>query len=293
MIVRRVASALTLTTAVFALAGCLEADVQTKLSADGSGTMSVRMGLTDGMVDVMTRMKEIDPDDGTLAELKQIEFEKPTEAELAEMKVAGVDLLEFEGEASEKRVFSKFKVAFKTVSGLERLDALEAEGGDSPMNGVTLTKEDDGTYTLMLRGDDDDEDGEEEEVEFDFDDEEEDEATGDEDPEEAMRQAAAAIELMGKMMAEMANLKMVFGMEVPGEIISFEPKTLGVVDGGKVTWTFDMASIMAASAAGEDASPDGDFSVRFRMPEGQSIPESALWSGAAPAEETPSGESGR
>jgi len=47
----------------------------------------------------------------------------------------------------------------------------------------------------------------------------------------------------------------------------------------------DFQKMMAASMAGEEASPEEGFEVRFRMPEGQELPESALWSGAEEVED--------
>ena len=266
--------------ASLSLAGCIDADIQTTLAADGSGTMSVRMGLTPGMVEVVTKMKELDPKDNTLDELQMIEVSEPTEEERAAMKEAGIELLDLASEASEKAISSRFKIAFKSLSGLEHMDAILADGKDNPASGMRLTKEEDGTYVLAMSGgsdDDDDPFGLEDMDE----DEDEDEAGEEISAEEEARRTALAMEMMGKMMAEVANLKMVIGMEVPGEVVSFTPASLGKKDGGKVTWTLDFAAMMAASASGEEPSMEEGFTVRFRMPEGQSMPESALWSGPA------------
>lgn len=283
----RTARPLLLVTAGLALAGCVDMDVQTSLKADGSGTMAMKVGFTEGFVKIVQKLKEIDPEDDTVEGAESFVFEAPTDEEKAAMKAAGCELLEFEGEQSETKIFSRFKVGFQTLASLSALDNIQSddEKDDSgPGDGMKLVKNDDGTYTLSMTNDDDE--ASDDEIEEAIDDAMGDggeESAEEEDPEEAMKKAAAAMELMGQMMAEMANLKIVIGMEVPGEVVSFAP-AIGKKDGGKVTWTIDMSTAM-----GGGADMNEGFSVTFKLPEGQSIPESALTpvkaKAAEPAEE--------
>ncbi len=266
--------------------GCIDMDMQTTLAADGSGTMSMKLGLTEGFVKILGKLRDIDPDQEVLDGVKELEFEEPTAEMKAAMKEAGCELLEFEGERSETKVYSRFKVAFEHLGALEelgRMDADEDDGGSGPGQGMTLVKNDDGSYTLsMPKPDDDDESDAPAGGEDGMGGAAGEDAAGDaggpeEDPEEAMRKAAAAMELMGEMMAEMANLEVVIGMEVPGDVVSFEPADFAKQDGRKVTWTIDMA---AAMGGGTNGMNDG-FSVTFKMPAGTSIPAAALTGSAS------------
>jgi hypothetical protein len=290
MLSRRI-SLVVLAAAVAGLPACLDADIKTSLAKDGSGTMSVRMGLTEGMVKVLSEMKEIDPDSDLISETNELLFEAPSDEVKAAMKAAGCEVLEFESEQSEAQVSSRVKVAFAHVSKLGELDQIRPEGSDpggGPGQGMALVRNDDGTYTLSMADGDDDGDDDEFEDENPFEDDGDEVGDGDADgdadetvevdPEEVMRKAAAAIELMGKVMAEASKLKIVVAMEVPGEIVSHSPEQFAAVDGKSVVWTMDFASMMAGGM--QAGGMDGGFSVTFRMPEGESIPRSALTTSA-------------
>lgn len=278
MFARRI-SPLLIAGAAVALGGCIDMDVQTALKVDGTGTMSMKLGFTEGFVKVIQKMHEIDPDQDVLESAKEVYFDEPSEEDKAAMKAAGCELLEFDGERSDTKIYSRFKVAFDKLSSLAEIDRIrpeDSEPGDGPGQGMTLVKNDDGTYTLSMSGPDDDESDELSEEEIDEIVEEgmdEAEEAVEEDPEEAMRKAAAAMELMGAMMAEMANLKIAIGFEVPGEIVSFSPADFAKQDGQKVTWTIDMAAAMGGGMGG---GMDAGFSVTFKLPEGETFPDSAL-----------------
>jgi hypothetical protein len=279
---RRFRPLLVVAAAALGTVGCIDMDMQASLEADGSGTMGMKIGFTDGFVEILQKMQEIDPEQDVLDSAKEVYFDEPSEETKAAMKAAGCEVLEFEGERNAKKIFSRFKVGFENVAALNQLDHIRPEDskpGDGPGQGLTLTKNDDGTYTMAMSGSDDDESEDSGELTEEEIDElveqgmEEGAAEVEEDPEEAMKKAAAAMELMGAMMAEMANLKIVVGMEVPGEIVSYSPTQLAKQDGQKVTWTIDMAAAMGGMGPG---GMDDGFSVTFKMPEGQTIPESAL-----------------
>ena len=266
-----------LTLVVMGLGGCVDVDVQTAVTKTGSGTMSMKIGFTEGFVAILHKLQEIDPEQEVLESAKDVYFEEPSAEDKVAMKAAGLEIVEFEGERSDTKIYSRFKVAFDNLGSLAAIDRIrpdDSEPGDGPGQGMTLVKNEDGTYTLTMSGPGDDE--EIDEVPEEGMDEGMDEGNeGDEsaeDPEEAMKKAAAAMELMGQMMAEMANLKIAVGMEVPGEIVSFKPAEFAKKDGQKVTWTIDMAAAMGGGMSGTD----NGFSVTFKMPEGESIPETAL-----------------
>ena len=259
-----------------ATAGCIEMDVSTKLEADGSGTMSMNGGLTSGMVSIVRELEKLDPDDDTVKQTGSIVMTKPGEAELAKMKADGLELLEFETKDNETEMSTRLKAKFKTLAAMSAMESLSDGGGDDQMapSAYSLTREDDGTYVLAMVNDSDDEEVAEELEDLTGGMGEDDDLGGDEeeDPAKAMQ----ALALMGRMMAEMEKLSIKMALEVPGEVVSYSPETGAKKDGSRVQWSFDMQTMMAAQMEGDGNPMENGFSVRFRMPEGKSIPEAAL-----------------
>jgi len=283
---------LLLVVAALAVTGCFDMRMRTKLNADGAGTMSVHLGLTEGFVKIVNKMKEIDPDKDLLEDADGLLLAAPTDEQKAALKAKGCELVSFEGEQSSEKIYSSFEVAFDKLTSLSALDAVfaanhkgkaKSKAEDGPGTGMTLVRNDDGTYTLAMKSPEKDGESEEgvsiSETEEHEGAEEGEEAEGGEsaedDPETAAKKEQAAMEVMGLMMAEMANMKIEVGLEVPGEVVSYTPTDLAKVDGGNVTWTLDFAAMMASAGAGSNPMEDG-FSVTFRLPEGTSLPEAAL-----------------
>ena len=266
-----------LATAAVGLGGCIDMNVSTALKADGSGTMSMKLGFTEGFVKILHDLQEIDPSQDVLAQAKKVYFDAPSDEDRAAMKAAGCELLEFAGERNEAKIYSQFKVGFERIAALSEVSRLKPEGADAGgglAQGMTLVRNDDGTYTLAMGGPDDDGEMSEEEID-DLVEEGIDRPPPDveEDPEQAAKKAAAAFEVLGALMAELPKLKIVFAMEAPGEVVSFTPRELGKQAGRTVTWTMDMTSAMAGGLGG---GMDGGFTVTFKLPEGETIPEAAL-----------------
>ena len=281
------------------LPACFEMKMHTKLEKDGSGTMDVHMGLTEGLVAVMAELKEADPDSDAFEDTKDIVLTEPDDETRRLMKEGGCEILEFQSESSEKRVFSRLKVAFENFQKLYQLENVAPEGeddGDVPGQNASLVRNEDGTYTLSITKEGEDEDESGDEVFADENPFEEDEPEVEDDPPVERRDGEQgggesdsgsttddtggeedferAMELMGKMLAEAKNLKIEVGMEVPGEIVAYSPKTFAEVEGSKVVWTLGFESMM--QMGGGDLDTGDHFSVTFRMPEGETIPASAL-----------------
>ncbi len=297
------------------LPACIEADVETEIRADGSGTMGVSMKFTEKFVEILRRLEKVDPDQDTLKEASGMLFDRPDAAAIAEAEKAGMKLLEFESVRDEKRMSAKAKVEFATLASLQCFDRLvgtkddrekASKGkGDSPADDMRLTRDAEGVYTLSLSmepgddgGDEDDgEDGEEDDGDGEDDGGDDDggemesggepapaaPGTGEAkpaDPEAEAKKVQEVMAIMGEMMGEASRLRFTVALKVPGEILDFEPAAGGKKEEGKVTWNLDFGTMMAASMGGKDGGMKG-MQVRFRMPAGQSLPEKALWDGPA------------
>jgi len=269
---RRLPSLLVIGALVVGLTGCLEADVKTDLKKDGSGDVSVRVQVSEKMVAMLGELKKLDPESRTLRRLKRIQLVEPEKDVRSSMKSAGCELLDFESTQTDERVSVRYRVAFASLASLAELDRIGPEGSfprDLPGPGLTLVKNRDGTYTLALP-ERDDEDG--------LDDEQGPGAKpgGDagEDPEAVLARTHARADLTKRMRAESESLSVVVALAVPGKVVSYTPKKFAEVAGRKVTWKVDFKAMSVLPSTGEGWR--GKFSVTFRMPEGESIPERAL-----------------
>jgi hypothetical protein len=290
--ISRARASIVLAASALLLPACLEADMQADLKADGSGTLGVGMKFTDKFVEIVKKMEKVDPKQDVVKQAREGMMRKPDEAMIAAWEKAGLKVLQFENVADEKRLSSSMKVEFRNLELLKNLDQIKGKDGGSPVGLLSLTKDDKGVYTLSMGSPEKGKPAKEGEEEEDEDEAKPEKKEGGKpeaaDPEAEAKKAAAAMAMMGELMGEMQNFKFTVALKVPGEVVDFEPGIAASKEGSTVTWKFDFASMMQAQMAGgmgEDSKGGmGDFKVRFRMPEGQSIPESALTKAPAPKE---------
>lgn len=294
----RSGAALVLATSALLLSACLEADVQTEVRADGSGTLGVGMKFTDKFVEIIRKLEKADAKQDIVLKSKEGMMKKPDEALVAEWEKKGLKVVQFENVADEKRVSSNIKFEFKSLDLLRSLDQIKNKDGGTPVGALSLTMDDKGVYTLAMGSP---EKGKPSSSKSGMDPDVEKPAAKDgekpeaKDPEAEAKKAEMAMAMMGEMMEEMQNFKFSVSMKVPGEIVDFEPATGAKKDGGKVTWELTFESMMQMQMAGkmEEDKEEGAYRVRFRMPEGQSIPESALTKVVAPEKPAPAPEGGK
>ncbi len=271
------------------LPACIEADVRTELRADGSGNMGVSMKFTDKFVEVMQKVSKIDSSNDLVKQSKEGMMKKPSDEKLAELEKLGLKLSEFECVADEKRLSAKLKVEFASLAALVKVQEFQG-GGESPvhMGGFSLTRDDKGIYTLAMvpaepkegakaeMGGAKEPAGEKKEGE-----------AKKKDPEAEAKAQQEIMGLMGELMGEASKLKFTVAMKVPGEVVDYEPKIAAKKEDGSVTWEFTFATMMEIQMSGETEDgkdPMENMLVRFKMPEGKSLPESCLTPAkAAPA----------
>ena len=235
---------------------------------------------------------------------------KPDEATLAEIEKAGLKVLDYAGANSGKELFSRERFDFRDLAALRLTERLEIKGERENSSSHTgsnlwLSKDKKGLYTLEVEfGPYAESDAEDEaQVEPEAGDGTDGEAAPPEDPEAAKKRVQEAKSLMGELVAEAAKFKLVIGLKIPGEIVEYSPNAGAKSEGGSVTWTLDFRTTMQSLVDArskpqetEDADgPDLRFRVVFKMPEGKSIPDSALRARkaaepkAAPGETAPAG----
>jgi len=286
-----------LAAATLLLPACIEADVQTEIRDDGSGTFGMSMKFTEKFVEVMRKMEKLDPSKaGELNMAMKGMPTKPDDATVAELEKAGLKVLECDAVNSEKELSARVKVEFRDLAALELMDRLEkkeagkkSKGG--PGDDVMLTRDEKGLYTLSVSlesnaavG------GGDSEMSEDSDEDggmagpggEGGEAKPEEDPEEAAKKMQEAMAMMGELMGEATKLKFVVGLKVPGEVVEYSPKAGAKAEAGKVTWTLDFSTMMqmqmeSSMQQQEEGGGKGmAYRVVFKMAEGKSLPESAL-----------------
>ncbi len=281
-----------------ALPACLEADIETEIRADGSGTFGASMKFTEKTVEVIRRMREIDPAQDIVVQASEGMIEKPSPEKIAEMEKGGLKVLEADSVNDEKRLEMKVRVEFRDLAALKGLDALDAKpgSGSSPADDVSLTRDEKGIYTLALHMSQDGKKAKpkgEDALAPTGESAKEGEAKPPKDPEEEAKKQQKAMALTMELMGEASKLRIAVTLKVPGEIVDFAPAAMSKKDGNRVTWTMTFQSMMEAamgamSKESEAGSPGGknpmeDFQIRFRLPEGQSISASALTPSAPPA----------
>jgi hypothetical protein len=278
-----------LAAAALLLPACLEADVQTELRKDGTGQLGVSMKFSEKFVEVAKRIQKVDPANTTFKEARGGLLEKPSDEILARWEKAGLKVSECVAVDTEKELSMRLKVEFQALDRLRLLEEAQQGKGKSPAGAFTLTRDDQGVYTLAMVSDED-EGGEIALEEPPAPAKEEEKPAVEEDPEVARKKQAEAMAAAMELMAELNKFKFTVSMKVPGEIVDFAPAAAAKKEEGKVTWTFTFESMMEAEMAGmgdEDAGGMDSFRVRFRMPAGESLPASALWAGPEKKKEAP------
>lgn len=282
--------------AALLLPACIEADIETEVRADGTGTFGMRMKFTEKTVEVIRRLETIDPEQDIVKQTREGPFDKVTPERIAAMEKAGLKVLEAEAFNDEKRIEAKVRVEFRTLAGLAGLDALDREPGASgPADDMALTRDDKGVYTLRIRmesdkkeeakagpaaakADPEAKEGAEPPAKPD---------AAPKDPEAERKKMAAVMAAMGELMGEAQKLRISVALKVPGEIVDFAPAAGGKKEEGRVVWSMTFQTMMEAAMSGGDKDPMEEFQVRFKLPEGQSIPEAALLAPKAPPAPAP------
>jgi len=296
---RDLAAAATLAAAALPLAACVEAEVQTEIRADGSGSFSSTWKCSEKVAEMLHRVRELDPSKAGELDRSISRPRLPPGTVLRELEAAGLRVLECDSANGEKDVSFRMRLDFRDLAALQRADRLEtneewlrAKGGAG--SNLWLTRDADGRYEILfyaaspgsevdrrkaaLRDDPstppkkDGEPGARE-------------PASPEDAETARRKRQEAIRMMGDLMGEAAKLRFVVGLRVPGEVVDHSPKSAAKVEDGKVTWTLDHVTLLRLQLEGAGARGDErrlPFRVGFRMPEGKSLPESALRAPPAP-----------
>jgi len=277
---RPLAAAL-LAAAALPLSACVESDMRIALRADGSGTVRAESRFTEKAAQAIWRLRKADPSGDIAKEFEKNMYRPPDEALTKELAGLGLRLVEGEMKMEEKVLSSKYALEFRRVEALRHGSRIQGVMSEDLTTTLRLTRDAGGVHTLALRMTGGatllEEAGEEE-------------SAGDEqeEPDPAVMQAVFAA--LGELMGESDKLKLRLALEVPGTVVDFRPAASGKKDGSRVAWELDLAGLMAIgmeSAAretpveGDEADPPGAiaFSVSFRLPEGVSLPEDALWSG--------------
>jgi len=280
--IRRILGAAGLAAAAVLLPACIEADMQTELREDGSGTLGTSIKFTEKFVEIANRMKKLDSKGQDIAAAMNDFPRMPNEALAAELEKGGLKVVECAAVSSEKEISARMKVEFRDMAALALMGKLEAakagEKASNPGDGIAVTRDANGVYTLSFGMDQNamggggDADGEGPTAAPEAKEEEEEEA----DPEAQAEKMQEAMALMGELMGEASKLKIVVGIKVPGEIVDHAPKAGAKVEGGKVTWTMDFGTMMQMGMQGMGDEDAHKMKVSFKMPEGKSLPDSVL-----------------
>lgn len=221
--------------------GCVQMNMNTTIAEDGSGSMEMTMSLSPVLTESLDDLKALNPDEGLEDLDKLLEADK---GELqAKVKGHGVNIKALDKTTVDGRETMHVALDFQDLEGLAYA-MHELSGDDSP--GLAIVDNGDGTYVLRA-------------FEYDFPAmPEEDQA--EEAPEEAPQmdpaQMGKQMEIMGKMMSAMSELKFVMKVTVPGDVVSSNaPK----VEGRTSIWTVDQTNMMSA---GMDMEPDITFSAK-------------------------------
>lgn len=228
-----------------ALTGCVRMHSDTDIKADGSGTASLEISLSQTVADAIKEMQEINPEAGGDQELPDFaDINRDNIDKVA--KQYGVKVLKFEKSDADGRMAVSMSFAFDDLKGLSAVMA--AAMGEDPEQGMGIYATGDGNYVLK-------------QATYAFpdypvldqaaqEDKAEEAAPAEMTPEQMQKQ----MELMGKLMGAMAELDVSLKITVPGDIIATNAPAQ---EGRTSIWAINSSNMMTA---GSDMEPEITFS---------------------------------
>jgi len=226
------------------LSGCVRMYSTTDIQADGSGTATIELGMTQTVADALKELQEIDPD--ASGDQKMPSFADIDKAKIEErIKPYGVKLTQFEKTDADGRETVKMAFAFKDLKGMSA--AMGAATGEEPGDGLGIYQDADGNYVLKK-------------ATYDFPDypgKAEEEAKEEKEPTQPTpEQMQKQMEIMGKLMGAMSELDITMKITVPGDIITTNAPEQ---EGRTSIWTINSSNMMTA---GQDMEPNIVFSSK-------------------------------
>jgi len=227
------------------LTGCVRMHSETDIKADGSGTASLEIGLSQSVADAIKEMQEINPEAGGDQELPDFaDINRDNIDKVA--KQYGVKVLKFEKSDADGRMAVSMSFAFDDLKGLSAVMA--AAMGEDPEQGMGIYATGDGNYVLK-------------QATYAFPDfpaldkpAKKEKAEGETPAEMTPEQMQKQMELMGKLMGAMSELDVSLKITVPGDIITTNAPTQ---EGRTSIWTINSSNMMTA---GSDMDPVITFS---------------------------------
>ncbi len=214
------------------LTGCVVFHNHTSINADGSGTAEMTMSITPAVQEAMIEMKALDNSQSQEMDFPLLE-DMDRDALDKAAKGHGVKVKKFDKALIDGRETLNIVLEFDDLEGFSYVMGRVMGGGE---DGGGMGIFDAGDGNLVLK-----------QAEYDFPPEPEDEAKGEEaapaddmqnmDPAKMQKQ----MEVMGKLMAAMSELDVVFKITVPGDIIS---SNAPVTEGRTSTWSVNASNMM-------------------------------------------------
>ena len=216
------------------LSGCVILHSATEIAADGSGTMTMSVSMSETVQQGLREMKELDG--GQSGDMDFPMFEDITKDKLAAAgKDWGVKIDKFDKSTADGRQSLEIALSFKDLKGFSYVMG-HIMGDASEKGGLGIFDAGDGN--LVLR-----------QTEYDFPDvpaeEEAEDAAADAPAEMDPEKMGKQMEIMGKMMSALAELDVKMEVTVPGDIVSTNaPQT----EGRTSIWTINSTNMMSAEA---------------------------------------------
>jgi len=243
MTIRRLALLALAALATLALSGCVQMHSETTIDKDGGGTATISMSMSKAVSDALTKMQEMDSEDGPGGDMPAFD---DLDRETLEKRVKdyGVKITRFEKGEKDGREIIDIAYAFKDMKGLSAAMGAFMSGDDEEDNGLGIF--DAGGGNLVLRP-----------ASYDFpdwdaEDEAEDEALDADDlnPQDMQQQMA----LMGTLMGAISELDISMKITVPGDIVSTNAPGQ---EGRTSIWSINASNMMTMD---QDMAPEIVFS---------------------------------
>lgn len=231
-----------LAVAVLGLSGCVQMKSETTIEADGSGTATMQLSLSQTVSEAIKEMQEMDMDMGQDMEFPALDKVKKEDLEKA-AEGHGVQIKKFSQDKVDGRDVMSIEMTFKDLKGFSYvMNKVMGEGGGE--GGLGIFDAGDGNFVLR-------------EAEYDFPaDEPVEEEPAEETPAAEMDPAMMQkqMELMGKLMGAMAEMDIQMFITVPGDIIASSAPT---VEGRTSKWIVNSSNMMTMQ---NDMTPEITFS---------------------------------
>ncbi|PIV80514.1 hypothetical protein COW53_09280 [bacterium CG17_big_fil_post_rev_8_21_14_2_50_64_8] len=230
-----------LAAALLALGGCMQLHSTTIVNKDGSGTVTMKISLSQSVAEALKEMSELDPDsDQKMPDFSSIDRDEMEKA----AKKHGVKITKFSKGDQDGHMILDLGMEFKDLKGLSYvMDHAMGEGGN---DGMGIFDAGDGNLVLRSTQYDfpTDEDEKSVEVESEMPD------TSDMDPAKMQKM----MELTGKLMGAISEMDVRLEITVPGDIVSSNaPQT----EGRTSIWSINSSNMMTA---GQNTEPEIVFS---------------------------------